>query len=98
MEHALIVEELKHQTVLATKPSREDLDLKHPRDKENASPVRKDSVEMNFLVKETSETTVEEHEADERVIKKMLKLFLIFLHFGMLIYFSRAFPDSYGSR
>ncbi|XP_019226762.1 PREDICTED: phosphoinositide phospholipase C 6-like isoform X2 [Nicotiana attenuata] len=68
LEHALIAEELKHQTVLATKPPREDLDLKHPRDKENASPVRKDSVEKNFLVKETSETTVEEHEADERTV------------------------------
>lgn len=66
-------EDLKHQTVHATKPPREDPDLKHGRDKENATMVRKDSVERDALVKDTSEIIVKEHEADERV--KVIKQF-----------------------
>ncbi|KAK4343593.1 hypothetical protein RND71_036687 [Anisodus tanguticus] len=68
LKHELIPEELKHQTVDATKSPGEDPDLKHVRDKENATTVTKDSVEKNSLVKDTSEITAEEHEADERKV------------------------------
>ncbi|KAM3320400.1 phosphoinositide phospholipase C 6 [Capsicum chacoense] len=66
LKHELIPEELKHQTVHDTKSPREDSDLKHARDKENVTIVRKNSVERDFLIKDTSEFTIEEHEADER--------------------------------
>ncbi|NP_001293118.1 phosphatidylinositol phospholipase C 7 [Solanum lycopersicum] len=68
LKHELMPEDLKHQTVHATKPPREDPDLKHGRDKENATMVRKDSVERDALVKDTSEIIVKEHEADERKV------------------------------
>ncbi|XP_059302386.1 phosphoinositide phospholipase C 6-like [Lycium ferocissimum] len=66
LKHELITEELKHQTVHAIKSPRED--LKHARDKENATPVKKYSLEKNLVAKDTSEITVEEHEADERKV------------------------------
>ncbi|KAJ8528431.1 hypothetical protein K7X08_022123 [Anisodus acutangulus] len=59
-------EELKHRIILSTKPPKEYLESKHHRDIESASPVKKDSVEGDILVKETSEVTTEEHEADYR--------------------------------
>lgn len=67
MKHELIPEELKHQTVNATKSPREDTDLKHARDKENSTVMREDLVEKEILLKDTSEITVKEQDADERV-------------------------------
>uniref|UniRef100_M1AVA0 Phosphoinositide phospholipase C n=1 Tax=Solanum tuberosum TaxID=4113 RepID=M1AVA0_SOLTU len=66
LKHELIPEELKHQTVHATKSPREDPDLKHAREKENATMARKDAVERDVLVKDTPEIIVKEREADER--------------------------------
>ncbi|WMV19884.1 hypothetical protein MTR67_013269 [Solanum verrucosum] len=68
LKHELIPEEFKHQTVHATKSPREDPDLKHARDKENATMARKDSVERDVLVKDTPEIIVKEREADERKV------------------------------
>ncbi|KAH0689458.1 hypothetical protein KY289_016816 [Solanum tuberosum] len=57
-------EELKHRIILSTKPPKEYLESKHHRDIESASPVKKDSVEGDILVKEPSEVKTEGHEAN----------------------------------
>ncbi|CAK9173558.1 unnamed protein product [Ilex paraguariensis] len=48
-------EDLKHRIILSTKPPKEYLELKHPKEKENASQMEKDSSEEELLGKETSE-------------------------------------------
>lgn len=60
-------EELKHRIILSTKPPKEYLGSKHHPDIESGSPVKKDSVEGDILVKETSEVKTEGHEANYRV-------------------------------
>nr|AIU41540.1 phosphatidylinositol phospholipase C 7 [Solanum lycopersicum] len=59
-------EELKHRIILSTKPPKEYVESKHQKDRESASPVGKDSVGNDLVVKETSEIKAEGQETDER--------------------------------
>lgn len=66
LKHVQIPEELKNGTPLSPMPAKEYVESKYQRDRESASPVRKDSVEKDLMVKITSEIRAK-HETHERV-------------------------------
>ncbi|CAN4085167.1 unnamed protein product [Withania somnifera] len=65
LKHAQIPEELENGTPLSPKMPKEYVDSRNQRDRENASPVKKDSVGKDLVVKETSEIK-EKHEAHRK--------------------------------
>lgn len=63
-------EELKHHIILSTKPPKEYLESKNPREKENTSPMEKNFSGEDFWEKGTPKLTAE-LEADQGVSKEV---------------------------